>query len=683
MRILGVCLALVILLVAFASFAGAASAYSNTGMDVSPATVSRCPGDTETLELALSNNDDATHTYELMLELPQGWSGFIQPAVTLASGESDNIMFWITPSTVNPGVYNARLVAKVGVESTSKDIPVEVLGCHIVSIDVQDAMEVCADSEFQFSFSVSNFGKEAEEFETTATASWLTGKDAELHTESAIIESGKAKQISFNVKTPEATGTIKVKAVSKTSYASAEKQTQLNVNKCYDFTLDMAPNEAPACLGGSAEFALTVKNTGTAADVYLIDAPEWVKPSQANVTVLPGEERSVSFFAYPAAKGKTSFAIKVTSRNYPKAAKEATAAVEANECKGVAVIVSPAEQEACMGTPAEFTVTLKNTGMATDSYELVANYGSFGEKTLKIEAGEIKEATLIVDTSGMETGEASVTVTAKSGEIMDQNSAKLKIKNCYAAEFGVSPETAEACDGDEIQYTLVLKNTGLFTDNYTVTLQDEEIGFVTLEPGELKMFSSALRITGFEEGEHDLVFRAVSQHVSKEAITKITVKPDRACYNIEISSDSAKSVVEPGNGIALAVRLKNAGQKQETFALSLEGPAWLHLNQEAVTLGPGEEGTVYLYASPGYDVKKSVYQASFRAQSETTESEMIFRIGVGVVPEDETAKANGIRLPTGAITGMVMGTTGKVILLALIVAIILIILVVKFVLFVK
>ncbi|MCK4335902.1 MAG: hypothetical protein KAW40_04230, partial [Candidatus Aenigmarchaeota archaeon] len=303
------------------------SAY-NIGIELSDQKVDKCPGSGEpTLYLTLTNNDDETHTYLLSLELPQGWktpdNGFIPPNTpSIGSGESEDIPFWINPPIAKPGLYTVKVNAKTmdGDFENSVDLEVEVLRCHDVSIEVDETIEICEDAEFKYVVGVTNNGKEAEEFEITISRSW----DEKIYQETLIIGSGETGEISVNVTSPEESGRITVKAESKESYAKDEKQTQVNVKKCYDLDASLQPTEASACLGGSSKFSLTITNLGTASDKYSISLPDWVVPSQESVMVESGEEESVILSAYPEFEGKTSFDITLSSQNDPKLKKTLT-----------------------------------------------------------------------------------------------------------------------------------------------------------------------------------------------------------------------------------------------------------------------------------------------------------------------------------------------------------------------
>ncbi len=663
-------------------FSGSASAASNIGMALSAERVSGCPGFAIPLELLISNNDDATHTYSLSLGMPQGWkapdNGFMQPDVVLAAGESRKVTFWVNPPIVAPGVHAVRVMAKAGVDEDFRNLEIEVLRCHDVSLDVPPTIDMCAESEFQYTFSVANNGKEAEEFEIFVAGSWGPA----LREGSLLIEAGKKKDVAFKIVAPAESGRVAVTAKSKSSYAAAERSTLLNVKKCYDFDASVVPTEGVSCLGGSAKFMLTIRNEGTAADTYALKTPSWVTPAQANLTVPPGESREIELAASPEARGRTRFDMILGSKGFPSLVKNISATVEAGECKGVAVIISPASQETCKGGIAEFSVSVKNTGLAQDTYEVNASAGTLEANKVSAGPGETKELRLSVDTGNMKTGENAVTVTARSGGVIDRSTVGLALKDCYRADFAVSPESASVCEDEEVKFKLTIRNAGELADNYTFGLGKNNIGYINLAPGESKAFETVVRMTGLGEREdHDLKFTLVSKHLSLEAVSSVTVKPREACYKVEIASEAASSRVEPGNGIAVMVSIRNKGEKPDSYVLELEGPSWVHLSQSNVSLGPGETSSVYLYASPGYEVAKNTYGAVMKARSANSGGQDFpFLIGVGVTPEGVTNET-GRGPPTGAI--IAGGNGGKVILLAFIVLLILAILVVKFVLFVK
>jgi uncharacterized membrane protein len=661
-----------------------ASAYSNIGLSLSKEKVSGCPGYAIPIELTISNNDDVTHTYTLSLELPTNWkipdNGFIQPEVTLSSGESKKITFWINPPTVSPDVYSVKVKAKVGSEEETKTLQVEVLRCHDIKLFVSESINVCEDSEFKYIFEAKNNGKGEEKFDLIVSTSWK----GEVYKETFSLPPSQSKNFAIPLISPTENGKISIKIASKTSYAKDEKYTQVNIEKCYAFEAKMEPKEVSVCLGKEAKFVLTLRNIGTGEDTYIIKTPSWIFAPK-NVTIASNEEKSLEIVAYPELKGKSEFNITIESKGYPKLQKTFTGYVESKECKGVAVIISPNAQEACKGAKASFKVTVKNTGVSADSYDLINTLGELESKSVKVEAGDVKEIELAIDTNEMPFGEHVASVIAKSGDVSDQNSAKLLVKNCYDVDFAITPETKEICPNEEINYIFAVKNIGEFPDNYTFLLNNEIIGQASLSPKELGTYSIKVKMD-WKEGENNLTFKVKSKYAEKEIVSLVKVKPLSKCYNVEIKSDTFKVLVEPGKGVALSVKIENTGEIDDVYAIELKGPEWVHITQNNIALKAGEIGTVYIYASPTYDVEKGVYNISLLLKSKNTEKEGIFRIGVGVEPEEFEEKEETGEISSNLPTGMTFALTSqnlKVLILALIILIIVIILAVKFILFIK
>ncbi len=685
---------LLVLVVLFTLFVipASAGAYSNLGLEVEPERDSVCPGSTLNFVVTLINNDDEPHTYSVFLEAPEGWSGLPDPhggdppnlEKTLASGEGDSLNVYVTPPiSGKPGEYSLKIVVLSGNDKWEHPFTVEVLKCHDVSLEAEETIEMCGEREFEYSFEVTNNGKEAEEFRVTVSGSW---EEEDFHDESVTIGPGGTEEIVLNVTSPGEDGEIKVKAESGESYAKDEKHTQVKVINCYDFDISLEPGEASTCLGGSLKFVLTVSNLGTRSDTYEISSPDWVVPEKRSLTVEPGEEGSFTLLAYPELKGKTKFDVTLGSQNRPKLEKTASGTAEGMECRGVTIIALPASQEVCRDLIAKFKVTVKNTGTVPDSYELETDLGFLEKDNVSLEPGKIEEIELVLDTEKLEFGENQITVKARSGDISDRNKVSLLVRNCYSVEFGVHPEESGLCRGDEIEYTLVLKNVGEFADDYSFMLDEEEIGYASLEPDELKMFSTKLKMD-YPAGEYNVTFKALSEHISEDSVSRIVVKPEETCYNVELSSGEQEITVEPGKGIALGVKVENTGERADSYVLEIEGPEWVHLSEDMISLEGGEETYVYLYASPGYEVESKTYDLSLKAESSKSGMSIDFSIGAGVTPEPgETTEEPNVTIdagiPTGAVVGAT-GNTGKVVLLAAIVLLIIVILAVKFVMFVK
>jgi len=654
--------------------------------------VSGCPCTTLSNALSVTNTGDTTDTFTFSLDLPDEWSGFIPPEKSLETGETEELILYITPPCfIEAGVYKVRAKA----ESSDgreffKEFNVEILTCHFVKIDVEEFKKTCMGFPADYEIRVTNLGKVSETFELAVTTSW----GEELLRATMDIDSQKSETFDISVSPPDVgTHYVTITSESQVSYAKDEKRVQLDVENCYDFSLDLQPKESVVCLGGSGKYVLLINNIGSEEDEYNIHGPEWVVPSQDSVSIPSNAERSVGLFAYPEREGKNTFEIQVVSSKYPETKKTISGTVNTIECKDVAIIVSPAEGEVCQGLTKEYEVTVKNTGTVSESFDLETTVGALETNKVVLEAGGVEKVKLAVDSSELDFGVNYITVTARSGEVSDQNVVSLVVEDCYLLEFEVEPKVKEACTGDEVKYAIYLKNTGKFPEEYTLEVDGETIGVIFLTPDESKTVNTTLMVKYPFEERHNLTFKAVSERKSFESTSEISIKAKEKCYSVELSSEkvSELKMVEIGVGVLTAMKIRNSGERGDTYDMGIEGPDWVYLSEEEISLGLGEEEDVYIYVSPSYGVEDGVYMVTVSVKSENVENELSFRFGVGNVTGDEEpvtppAEPNETVTP-GPPTGLIIGEggeiTGKVILLGVITIFIIVILALKLVLFVK
>ena len=681
---------ILLLLTVFMLVLPSVQAASDLYMVLGSEEISGCPCGALENVVTVTNTGDQTDTFSFSLELPSGWSGFIPPEKTLGIGETKKINFYVTPPCFTQAwEYTVKVRAKASNgREFSKDLTVQVLRCHFVKIETEELKETCKGFPADYEIKVSNLGKVKETFDVKVVTSW----GEELLSASVEIPSQEIETFDLSVSPPDVgTHYVTISAKSRDSYAKDEKKVQLNVENCYDFSLSMQPKENVVCLGGSGKYVLLITNTGSEEDEYAVFGPEWVTFNQDTIKIPPNTERVVGLFVYPEMEGKNTFDVEVVSSKFPEVKKTITGVANTIECKDVAVVVSPAEQEVCQGLKKEYEAAVKNTGMVTESFDLHADVGVLEVNKVSLEAGEIVKVKLTVDSSDLELGKNHITVTARSGDVSDQNIVELLVEDCHTLEFEVVPKEREVCAGDRVVYTLYLKNTGKFPEEYELTVDEDDIGSLYLEPDQSKTVNATLMVLYPEEETHELLFRAVSEKKTFETTSIIFIKSKEECYSLDLSSEDIDEIkmVDVGIGLSIPIKIKNSGERKDTYSIEMEGPEWVHLSEDEVSIDPGEEEDVYIYASPTYGVESGIYMSSVRVGSENVESELNFMFGVGNVtgieppipPEPPEDNETGMGPPTGMVTGI--ETTGKVILLGVITLFIIVILALKLVLFVK
>jgi len=392
--------------------------------------ISSCPDTVlSDIDVMVTNLGGQTDTIKMTLDWPSDM-GFIKPFQTMASGEGVFINpFWITLSyNLEPGVYFAKVTAESSMtgDKVTKEIAIEVLRCHYINIVVDDDYEQsCKETEEPviYEIEIENQGKFSETVELSASVDW-----AEFSADKVTIPSGSSETLSLilNPSDGVSTGlnTIFVTARSVDSYATATSSVEMGVVDCFDFAAELDPNAQDTCIGESKDYDLIITNKGDQEDEYIISVPDWVFPDISRVKLGPGESDVISLIVAPDEEGTQSFEVVVTSERDSGADPVAVSGtIDAEECRGVAVIISPSEMNVCRGEIVDFSVSIKNTGSVECIYEMDASFGEFDKNSLTLDAGESKVVMLVVDTIDLPDGQVIVEVTVSDGSVSDTATA--------------------------------------------------------------------------------------------------------------------------------------------------------------------------------------------------------------------------------------------------------------------
>ena len=108
---------LIIVLMSLALVPSPAYAYYGASLEITSEVHQVCPCDiisSDEITVEITNYGTASDTYFISMQVPDGWSGFIVPEVTLSSGENAVLdPTWVTPpcGTV-PGQYAVKFTAE-------------------------------------------------------------------------------------------------------------------------------------------------------------------------------------------------------------------------------------------------------------------------------------------------------------------------------------------------------------------------------------------------------------------------------------------------------------------------------------------------------------------------------------------------------------------------------------------
>ena len=581
------------------------AAGNTIGTDSTP--VSSCPGPitVQNVKINLKNMGADSNTFAISMTLPEGWDGAIQSSLTLASGEEKQLnLFYVNiPYSQSPGKYTVTVRAENNrnpSDFVTKDMIIEVLGCHVVEINTIDtSRETCKGSAeaLKYKIEITNKGKWEEEFELTTDKSW-----ASFSQDKITLSSQETKSVEVTATAPadiDGEQVIGLTVKSTTSYTSDTDSVKVFIIKCYDFSGTISPLEHTVCVGRSKTYTISIANEGTNEDTYLLTAPDWVELSEKSLTIPAGQMRQIEAVATPTSAGKQTFDIEVASQNYPNIKKTIVGTINGEECRGVAVIVIPTEITACKGSEVVLNLAIKNTGTIDNTFTVKSSHGTPKDSSLVIGAGETKSTEIKIDTDNFSEEEV-VLIDVTDGVVSDQESAILKIEECYSADVSVKSSKDSVCPCGSAEFTVAITNTGKLPDTYNIKFDGEEKS-IQVASGETGSAIFTKSISCDQKDDLTVEFRVSSDYFEESVHTiNLEVMEKSNCYSVHLITEGTIEEVQGGKATAVEINVVNDGLEADSYRIDVSGPAWSYVSPESAALDGGKSESIYLYFAPPF-----------------------------------------------------------------------------------
>ncbi len=649
---------LIVILVVLSLAPAMSSAYYAGDIDVTTEVSQVCPCDIisgSEITVEVKNFGTKSDTFYITMEIPQGWSGFVEPEVTLSSGEEVTLNpSWVTPPCGTlPGTYTLSFYAESAMSGkvSEEHIEIEVMTCHAVDI-TGGPFSTCEETEKQATVSISNAGNMKDTFFVSASPKWVTVEPKEI-----VLDEFESKSVTIKAKPPEGVfgaQNVTIKALSENTYAMTEEIIGLDVQRCHYFGVSIIPPEKSVCLGDAVDYQLTIDNKGTVNDKYVIVAPAWTELSANNVSVSAKGRKIITLTAVPVSPGQKRMDVYVSSANYPTNIVKAESIVTVNDCRDASVEVKPGKRSVCRGDGTAFTLSLNNTGNTNTVYDVYMSVGEISSKeSIMLNPHEVQDMDIGVDAIS-KAGVYHVSAIAYVGNRrVASGVSELVVSNCYEASMKL-PTLSEAdlCRGDTIVYDVFVQNDGEKSDAYVLSYRGGEAEFM-LGPGRNVTIETEIEIESDWGSTGHLYFDLESDNgVSLTDSVRFNVSEKDQCHSVDVivsGADLSGGVkTAKGYGIPVEVTVKNTGIRTGSYVLSLGGPEWAYITADSATIGPGGEEKVYVYLSPPYDIGEDDYSMIVLAESENAFASA--EINASVL--SELSEAGSIDVPSDGFTGM-------------------------------
>jgi uncharacterized membrane protein len=266
--------------------------------------------------------------------------------------------------------------------------------------------------------------------------------------------------------------------------------------------VNISPSYKSSTPGATINYLVWVKNIGNVSDTYTLtvdDNAGWNPSiSPTSLTVPAGENRSatLSVIIPENAAPYTEDNIRVTATGTDVSNFD-TCIARATVVGGVEVWISPSYGRGAQGSTLTFILLVKNSSNLSDNYVITAidNQGwglQISPTSLLVPAGENRSATLMVtipDNVPICTRD-NILVTVSGMEMGNSSSCIAHVAPLYDVEVFIVPSENRAPPGATLVFIVMIKNTGLVSDTYSLKLVGDaswspriESTSLTLEPG--------------------------------------------------------------------------------------------------------------------------------------------------------------------------------------------------------
>jgi hypothetical protein len=262
---------------------------------------------------------------------------------------------------------------------------------------------------------------------------------------------------------------------------------------------------------------------------------------------------------------------------------------------GVNASISPSSKNGPPGSTLTYTVTVKNTGTASDTYSLTTadNAGwsrTISPASLPLAASASGTATLSVTVpeNALEGTRDNIIVRATSTEnteVWAENSsiARAIAVTVRGVEVSISPDSQDNENGGTLMYTVTVTNTGTVTEDYDLAVDDDAGWTLTLpssvtdvvpDEGRQVMLTVRIPATAANGASTTITVTATSSENtevenSDTCVANCVITPTGQGVQVTISGESSKSG-KPGDELSFTVVVTNTGTGTDTFSVTAE-----------------------------------------------------------------------------------------------------------------
>jgi uncharacterized repeat protein (TIGR01451 family) len=428
-------------------------------VSVSPLSENGPPGENITFTVTIKNTGNVLDSYSLTVTDNTGWGLTLSENLLedVQPGESETVTLSITiPEDASLGTDDKITVTATSTENTEVSrkatVTAQVTALRRVEVSISPKSKTGAPGgTLTYTIFVKNTGNVADSYSLTVSdnAGWGPTLSENLLED---VQPTENETVTLSVTIPDnafsgAEDEIIVTATSQTDNTVSDNDTgTAKALIVRGVEVSVSPGTRSGPPNSKLEYTVTVRNEGNVRDTYdltVTDTLAWgpaVSPTSLTIAAGGSATATLSVTIPEGTAGGTrdEITIKATSKANPAVSDSATLTAQATALRGVEVSISPGSKSGAPGETLTYSIMVKNTGSAGDTYTLSASGDpgwaiSVEPTSLTIAAGDSENATLsvVVPLDAVEGTSMTVNVTVTSEEdpeVTDRDTCRSIVK---------------------------------------------------------------------------------------------------------------------------------------------------------------------------------------------------------------------------------------------------------------
>ncbi|MFB6292120.1 MAG: hypothetical protein ABEI58_01865 [Candidatus Nanohaloarchaea archaeon] len=434
--------------------------------------------------------------------------------------------------------------------------------------------------------------------------------------------------------------------VTATSRATDKKYTvdgTVNVIKEHKVDVAVAKDSKTVCRGEKATYTVEVTNNGNSKEEFRLTT-DYGELSVSKVSLEDGETQTVKLIASSDKAVEKNFNV-VAASTTSYAQDIQNVQFKSEICYASKVSITPETQEVAAFTPAEYQVTVRNTGTKADEFVLSTSKGELEATSMEIDGKSSRSTTLTFTPEKL--GSQKVTVTAES-EVTSRGTATTSVYNGMDVGVAFSRKSTDVCENERFTLEANVQNTGEAEETYKLKASRGNLSKseVTLEPNETATVEVGFDASELKQKTYRVELGATSTTFNKPKKTAGTEFTVQNCWDLEMNVVPQVQSAGKNRSVIYEVRLENTGTAENTYRVSHNGPDWVSIKPSRVTVQPGQTETAFMYAGIPFQ-KKGELRVDVTAEGNSVNQSQTVRLLIDEEIKDAIKSGKG-----GSITGM-------------------------------